>query len=102
VVGGTGAFSALAGVAPKLARQIYDLCAKQKFTEARKPQEDMAALHHLLKLAGFAGLKGALRAMGRECGAPRPPARALGEVEAGRLAEQIGAMAFLRAEPRGW
>jgi len=102
VIGGAGAFSPLSGVAPKLVRQVYDLCAKQQFTQARKAQEDIAALHHLVKTAGFAGLKGALRAMGRDCGQPRPPARALGEIECGKLAQEIGAMDFLRAEPRGW
>jgi 4-hydroxy-tetrahydrodipicolinate synthase len=102
VVGGAGAFSPLASVAPKLARQLFDLCAKQQFTQARKAQEDMATLHHTLKKAGFAGLKSAMRAMGRECGTPRPPVDPLGEVEAGRLAEQIHSMSFLQAEPRGW
>jgi len=102
VIGGVGAFSPLAGVAPKLAHRLYDLCAAQSFVEARKPQEDMAALHHLVKMAGLAGLKGAMRAMGRECGAPRPPARALGEVEYGKLAEEISNLGFLGAEPRGW
>ncbi len=102
VIGGSGAFSPLSGVAPKRVREVYDLCAKQQFTQARKAQEDLAALHHLVKTAGFAGLKGALRAMGRDCGEPRPPARALGEIEYGKLAQEIAAMDFLRAEPRGW
>jgi len=102
VLGGAGAFSPLSGVAPKLVREVYDLCAKQQFTQARKAQEDIAALHHLVKRAGFAGLKGAMRAMGRDCGQPRPPVRALGEIEYGKLAQEIGAMDFLRAEPRGW
>ena len=102
VIGGTGAFSPLSGVAPKLVRQVYDLCARQQFTQARKAQEDIAALHHLVKMAGFAGLKGALRAMGRDCGQPRPPVRALGEIESGKLAQQIAAMDFQRTEARGW
>mgnify|MGYP001590616236 FL=1 len=102
VVGGSGAFSPLSGIAPKLVREVYELCAKQQFTQARKGQEDIAALHHLVKTAGYAGLKGAMRAMGRDCGQPRPPARALGEMEYGKLAQQIAAMDFLRAEPRGW
>ncbi|MEK7878036.1 MAG: dihydrodipicolinate synthase family protein, partial [Pseudomonadota bacterium] len=96
VVGGSGAFSPLSGIAPKLVREVYELCAKQQFTQARKGQEDIAALHHLVKTAGYAGLKGAMRAMGRDCGQPRPPARALGEIEYGKLAQQIAAMDFLR------
>jgi 4-hydroxy-tetrahydrodipicolinate synthase len=102
VVGGMGAFSPLASVAPKLARQLYDMCAKQQFTQARKLQEDMGLLHHTLKLAGFAGLKAALQAMGRGCGLPRLPVRSLTSTEAGKVAEQVAAMPFLKAEPRGW
>ena len=102
VIGGSSVFSPLAGVAPRLVRELYDLCAKQQFTQARKAQEDIAALHHLVKKAGFAGLKGVMRAMGRDCGEPRPPARALGEIESGKLVEEVSAMGFLRAEPRGW
>lgn len=102
VIGAMGAFSPLSGVAPKLVRKVYDLCVKQQFTQARQAQEEIAELSHRLKTAGLAGLKGALRAMGRDCGQPRPPARALGEVESGKLADDIGAMSFMRAEPRGW
>lgn len=101
-VGGMGAFSPLASVAPKLARQLYEMCVKQQFTQARKIQEDMALLHHTIKKAGFAGLKAVMEAMGRSCGVPRLPVRSLDKAEAARLAEQIAAMPFLKAEPRGW
>lgn len=102
VVGGSGAFSPLASVAPKLARELYELCAKQKFKQARKLQESMAELHHVLKRAGRSGLKGALRAMGRDCGEPRLPALGLGEAEMAGLIERVQALPYLRAEPRGW
>ena len=102
VIGGAGAFSPLSGVAPRLVRQVYDLCAKQQFTQARKAQEEIAALHHLVKKAGFAGLKGAMRAMGRDCGKPRPPVRGLNAGGHKKLAAEIAAMSSLRAEPRGW
>lgn len=102
VVGGRGTFSPLASVAPRLARELHDLCWKQQFTQARKAQEQMATLHNVLKKAGFAGLKDAMRAMGRDVGVPRPPVDPLGEVEAGVLAGRMRAMTFLEREPRGW
>jgi dihydrodipicolinate synthase/N-acetylneuraminate lyase len=102
VVGGKGVFSPLASVAPRLARELYEMCVKQQFTQARRLQEQMAQLHHTLKSAGYAGLKTALRLLGRECGEPRLPRSSLDADEAARLAERIAAMPFLQAEPRGW
>jgi 4-hydroxy-tetrahydrodipicolinate synthase len=102
VLGGVGAFSPLASVAPNLARQIYELCSKQQFKQARKLQEDMAELHHVVKKSGKGGLKTALRAMGRACGEPRLPALGLEEPAAGQLAARVGALSYLSAEPRGW
>jgi 4-hydroxy-tetrahydrodipicolinate synthase len=102
LIGGKGAFSPLSGVAPRLARRLYDLCAKEQYVEARAPQEEIAALHHVVKQNGLAGLKAAMQAMGRECGVPRPPARSLTEAEYARLAEALRRMPFLGEEPRGW
>ena len=69
-VGATSMFSSLAAVAPRLVRQLYDICRKEKYFEARKVQEELAALRQIVKQAGVAGLKGAMRAMGRDCGEP--------------------------------
>jgi len=102
-VGGKGAFSSLAAVAPKLVKQVYDLCAKEDFIEARKGQENLAVLRQLAKHPRLeTGLKAALRAVGRDCGLPRPPSKPLGEVEHGKVSEAIAAMAFLQGEPKGW
>jgi 4-hydroxy-tetrahydrodipicolinate synthase len=108
-LGGTGAVVPLAGIAPKLVRRVYDMCRQQKFMDARAMQEDIAHLHHLVREAGasglkdgLAGIKCAMAVMGRECGVPRPPVRPLGEVERGRFEESVQALAFLKAEPRGW
>jgi 4-hydroxy-tetrahydrodipicolinate synthase len=102
VVGGSGMFSPLASVAPKLARQIYELCSRQQFKQARRIQEDMAELHHVVKKGGHGGLKTAIKAMGRACGEPRLPALGMDEPAAGQLAARVAAMPYLSAEPRGW
>jgi 4-hydroxy-tetrahydrodipicolinate synthase len=101
-IGAKGAFSPLAAIAPGRVRELYDLCRKDRLFEARKVQEEIAALRQLVKKAGAASLKAALRAMERDCGEVRPPLRPVGEVEYGALAERLGALAALRAEPRGW
>lgn len=101
-IGATGEFSSLAAIAPRAVRSLYDLCRKDRLFEARGLQEEIAVLLQLVKRARAAGLKAALRAMGRECGGVRPPLRPLGEEESGRLSEALAAMPFLRTEPRGW
>jgi len=100
--GATGMFSALSGVAPALVRRLYDVCRTERYFEARAAQEQIAALRQAVKRAGFAGLKSALRAMGRDCGDPRPPHDVLREVDHGALADGLNAMPALEAEPRGW
>jgi dihydrodipicolinate synthase/N-acetylneuraminate lyase len=85
-----------------LARRLYDACREEKYFEARQTQNKIADLYQLVKGAGFPGLKSAMRAMGRDCGDPRPPHDVLREVDHGRLAERVAAMSALRAEPRGW
>lgn len=101
-LGGSGVFSPLASIAPRLVRELHELCRKQQFVQARKIQEQLAELHHLVKQAGRSGLKGAMRALGRDCGEPRLPAIGLGEAELARFMERVSALPYLRAEPRGW
>ncbi len=101
-IGGTGVFTALAGVAPKIVRELYEHCRKEQYGKGRRSQEAIAGLRQAIKKDGVAGLKGAMRAMGRDCGEPRPPLRPIGEEEYGRLTEAITGMVALRPEPRGW
>ena len=101
-IGATGMFAPIAGIAPKLVRTLYDLCRDQKLFEARVPQEAIAALRQVLKPGGVAGLKAAMRAMGRDCGEPRPPVLPLDAVAHQKLVGELDAIAALRAEPRGW
>jgi len=108
-LGGTGMFSTLSSVAPKLVRSLFDMCRKEAFVEARNLQEQAGALNHVIKMAGASGLrdglagtKALLAGMGRDCGAPRPPVRRAGEIERGRLLEAVASMPFMKDEPKGW
>jgi len=101
-IGATGMFAPLAGIAPRLVHELYSLCRAQKLFEARAAQEQLAALRQAVKAGGVASLKAAMRAMGRDCGEPRPPLLPLDPASYQRLVSEIDAIASLRAEPRGW
>jgi 4-hydroxy-tetrahydrodipicolinate synthase len=101
-IGARGMFSSLAAIAPRLVRRLYDLCRSEKYFEARPVQEEIAALRQVMKGGGVASLKAAMRAMGRDCGEPRPPLVALDTSARDRLAAELSALPALRAEPRGW
>jgi 4-hydroxy-tetrahydrodipicolinate synthase len=100
-IGATGMLAPLAGIAPRLVRELYDLCRAEKLFEARKVQEQVAALRQAIK-PGVASLKAAMRAMGRDCGEPRPPLLPLDAVAYQRLVSELDALAVLEAEPRSW
>ena len=102
-IGASAMFSSLAAVAPKLVRSLYDICRTEKYFDARKPQENVAALRQAVKRAGgIEALKGAMRAMGRDCGDTRPPLDKLKAERYEKLAAELAAMPCLRDEPRGW
>jgi 4-hydroxy-tetrahydrodipicolinate synthase len=101
-IGATGMFSPLAGIAPGAVRRLWDLCRQERYDEALPVQEALAALRQALKPWGVAGLKGAMRFMGRECGQPRPPLDPCVGDDQDRIAHAIGAIAGLKGEPQGW
>ncbi len=101
-IGATSMFSSLAGIAPQLVRKLFDLCRAERYADARPEQEQAAALRQAVKRAGSGGLKGALRAMGRECGETRPPLDPLGTGTYEKLAAELSALPGLGVEPRGW
>jgi 4-hydroxy-tetrahydrodipicolinate synthase len=101
-IGATGMLSSLAAIAPKLIRGLHDACRGGNLFAARAAQEPVAALRQALKPGGAPVLKAALRAMGRDCGGPRPPLLALDDAAAKSLGEALAAMPALAAEPRGW
>jgi hypothetical protein len=88
--------------APKLIRGLYDAYRGSDLFAARAAQEDLAALRQATKPGGAPTLKAALRLMGRDCGAPRPPLLPLDDAAAKALADELGRIPALAAEPRGW
>jgi 4-hydroxy-tetrahydrodipicolinate synthase len=101
-IGATGLFAPLAGIAPKLVHTLFELCRDQKLFEARQVQEQLAALRQAIKPGGVASLKAAMRAMGRDCGEPRPPLLPLDAAAYQKLIGELDATPALRHEPRGW
>ncbi len=101
-VGATGLLSPLAGIAPKLIGNLYALCMAEKFAEARPAQEQAAILYRALRDTGVAGFKTSMRAMGRDCGAPRPPLAALTEADTKVLLAELAAAGTMNSELRGW
>ncbi len=101
-IGATAMFAPLAGIAPRRARALFELCRDDKLFEARAAQEEIASLRQLIKPAGVAGLKAALAARGRDCGRPRPPLQALDARAADTLARDLDSIVALRDEPLGW
>jgi 4-hydroxy-tetrahydrodipicolinate synthase len=101
-IGAHGMFAPLAGIAPKLVRELFELCRDQKLFEARHAQEQLAALRQSVKAGGVASLKAAMRAMDRDCGEPRPPLLPLDAAAYQKLVGELEAIPALREEPRGW
>jgi len=101
-IGATSMISSLSSIAPNLVKELYTICRTERYSEARKAQEDMAALMFLLKKYGFASLKSALVAMGRDCGIPRPPQNQLTQTEHAALAKELMTLSFMNNEPKGW
>ena len=101
-IGATGMFAPLACIAPKLIVTLSDACRAGKLFEARAAQEHAAALRQAMKPGGAPTLKAALRRMGRDCGDPRPPLLPLDDAAAKGLADALGRISPLAAEPRGW
>ncbi|MGH7906862.1 MAG: dihydrodipicolinate synthase family protein [Candidatus Binataceae bacterium] len=101
-IGATGMVSSLSGVCPHMVRRLYDLCRAEEYPAAREGQATLGKLSRLFARSGVPGLKAAARAMGRDCGDPRPPIPPLARGEAVGLAESLTAADSMHAEPRGW
>jgi 4-hydroxy-tetrahydrodipicolinate synthase len=101
-IGATGILSSLSNVAPRLVRELYDLCSQERYQDAHSRQTELALLYRLIQQTGISGLKAASRLMGRDCGVPRPPLPPLADTDSRALAEKLAAIPGIRAEPLNW
>jgi 4-hydroxy-tetrahydrodipicolinate synthase len=101
-IGATGVLSPLSNIAPRLVHELYDFCRVENYKDAHGKQTQLAELHRLLRETGVPGLKAAVRALGRDCGVPRPPLSALADAECRTLADNLSAISGINSEPRGW
>ncbi len=101
-IGATGLLSPLAGISPRLVQDLYNRCRREAYEEARGLQEDAAILFRALRNTGVSGLKAAARALGRDCGDPRPPLPTFDDEATQALMAELAAVRSIKAEPRGW
>jgi 4-hydroxy-tetrahydrodipicolinate synthase len=101
-IGARGAFAPHAIIAPRLLRRLYELCQAERYNDARSTQHEFARLYQAVKTSGVAGMKAAARAMGRDCGVPRPPVLAVGEGRQRDLSQELLQIPSVAQDLRGW
>ncbi len=101
-LGGSGAFSAVGGVAPRLVKAVYDACAAKEFERARPLQYKLSRLYYLIRVNYPAGIKAAMEIMGRPVGKTRKPISPLDADAMKRMRTEMEKIGMLAEEPHGW
>lgn len=101
-IGGTGTFSPLSAIAPKLVRELHALCMQEKYLEARATQFSASHLLGILKPWNAAATKHVMGRLGRPFGITRPPLMAFDELSGADLWRRVQETGVLTAETQGW
>ncbi len=101
-VGGAGAFSACAEVAPKLTLSLFDACANMDIEKARPLQFKVSNLLNLLMQNYPSTIKYAMEVMGRPVGETRKPILPLNSDEKVHVKETLTSLSILEEEHHGW
>jgi 4-hydroxy-tetrahydrodipicolinate synthase len=101
-LGGSGAFSACAEVAPKFTLKLYETCVKGDTATARPLQYKMSKLLNLLMQVYPSTIKYAMEVMGRPVGETRQPIPHLGGEAKKKVRETLADLEVLGSEPQGW
>ncbi len=101
-LGGKGAFSACAEVAPKFALKLYETCLKGDVAAARPMQYKMSKLLNLLMQTYPSTIKYAMEVMGRPVGETRQPIPHLNAEAKKEVRDSLEALGVLEEESHGW
>ena len=78
-IGGSGAFSAMSSIAPKLICELNAICVKGDYAAAQQAQFTVSKLYSLMKPWPASSLKAVTAKLGRDVGPTRPPVMPLSE-----------------------
>lgn len=101
--GGTGCYSPIGFIAPRLVRDLVNACAAGDYKKAQPLQAKVSELTSLL--AGFYSYSASMATMeivGRPCGNPRLPIPTLDGEAKKRLESALTKSGILEGEPHGW
>ena len=101
-IGATGLLSPVTNVAPKLVRNLFDLCAKENYQSAYELQLDAARLYRLFNEYGISGLKYISEQLGRDIGFPRIPLDQLTQKQMQSVLQEWQACKQVNHEPHAW
>lgn len=104
--GASGTFTTRPVIAPRLTRNLVDLCLAGDYVAARPVQHQAASLFRSLRdlHPGPDGtmMKVAAEIMGRPCGVPRDPAQPITPEQRAQLASHLDELGIIESEPHGW
>jgi 4-hydroxy-tetrahydrodipicolinate synthase len=101
-LGGSGAFSACAEVAPRFTLKLYDACVKGDVAAARPMQYKMSKLLNLLMQVYPSTIKYAMEVMGRPVGETRQPIPHLSGEAKKKVRDSLAELGVLAEEAHGW
>ncbi len=102
VMGGIGSMSACSGVAPKLIRDLYNLCKEGQYEKAMELQYKASYLWQLFKVEYPSPIKAAMEMLGRPVGKTRLPILPLSDQAKRQLRDELQRLGVFDQEPHGW
>jgi 4-hydroxy-tetrahydrodipicolinate synthase len=101
--GGTGCYSPLGFIAPKMVRELVNACIAGDYKKASPLQDKVSELTTILaEPYSYSASMFAVEMMGRPCGNPRLPIPTLDAEARKRLEAKLTKSGLLDSEPHGW